>query len=442
MFASTTVSEAQSTDFLISTNSIEAPTPLPERAQVSARTANVLNEAKPDALSILQLKQGDQVDVLGRENGYAKVRFRLEGDFPVEGFILEGALSSKLGAESLAAGSQAYEKSGATAPEMEAKELPRAPLTEQPKIDIQPRGTLDGRSTAQVEESKPWLRQAGPWVYEGHGFVGFTFLEEAFTTKVEATQVYATEPFLKYEMQGVTLAARGRIGYKFNKLEVGGYGSYDLTFFRGSVPTASATFNPGINKTNVQALMHELKVGPYVRYPFLIAKGWSVRPELRILPSVNLFSTNQLKSFDNVSPGVPGQAVLYSTTNISVMAELAPEVSMPFDLILTPKVGATFFTILMEGQTVNSSAGVALADADKLRTGSPKSPGLLLHYGASLAWNAKRIGAETINVALTYAVTDVSKKFGGLGNRAGVKMIDTKSSSTSTFMGLGIEYLF
>lgn len=392
---------------------------------------SVTSEPNLQSLSILQLKQGDPVEVLEKKDGFVKIRFKIDGDFPVEGWLPEAALSQTDATTSTTAERQPYEMVPKSPVETEVKEFPNAPLTESVQTQMKAKDLKAENREAALGPREIHRRKPGPWLFETQYLFGYQSWNESIKTKKEDTQTYGDSPFLQYDMSGVLLGAQFKASYDFQMWEVGGFVSYSLTFFRGSVPATTQTYRPGIDQGNVQALMHDFQLAPFVRYPFKFGSQWILIPELRLISSFNLFSTNQLKSTDNVNPGVLGQSVLYSFSSVRADAEFAPELKMPFNLSLTPKIGVSLFNWFTESPVT-----------DVFRTGEPDGTGFNLSYGAKLTWNLKSYDWETLNLVASYSMKDYSKNYKGQGNRAGLKTIDAKSTAHSTLIGLGAEYLF
>jgi len=390
----------------------------------------------------LQLKQGDPVEILEKKDGFLKVRYRIDGDFPVDGWIPEAAISSPSTTAIPENKRQLYEAEEKALVETEVKSFPSQSPSESVKTQMSAKTLLGGNKAEALSPLKMHIRPAGPWLYEGYFSLGHNSWHEALRTKKEDTMEYGDAAFLEYDVSGIYMGFSGKLTYQYGKWELGGLATYGITFFRGSVPTTTTAFRPGLDQGNVQALLHEFILGPYARYPVKLHRDWMLYPEIRLLPMFNMFSTNQLKSTDNVNPGVPGQSALYSFTSLRLDAELAPELHMPFNLRFTPSATVTLFNLFSESPIVTSSAGIELDDSNKRRTGSPDGSNFGLGYGAKLAWNLKSYGWETFNLIASYKVTDYSKNYKGVGNRAGVKTIDVKSTASSTVFSFGAEYFF
>lgn len=413
-------------------------------AVVITETLSVTQGPSAEAVVILKLRKGDAVDVLGKENGFFKIRYKLEGDFPIEGYAPEGALAGAR-PEDL----QKFSKEGQSyKPETPPRSLSEAPPvmpslpTEITKPQISPQKGEAVRATS-LDREVVHKRDPGPWLFEGRASMGYSLMKESLKTKaVDTAGTPYGDPFLQYEMPGLRFGLEGRVLREMGDYEVGVLTQYAMTLFRGVVANATSNFDPKIDSANVQATRHEFALGPLVAFKYSFHPQWHLRSEVRILPYLVIHTVNQLKSQDNMNPGVTGQSVLYSQNVFGALAEFSPSVSMPHHFRLTPLVGATLYSSFTESPIQTSLNGEALSEAETRRTGKPKTGSFVFHYGVELAFNLKPLGWETINMAAAYRVTDLSHQFSGQGNRAGLKTLDVQATSSLTTYSFGVEYLF
>lgn len=413
-------------------------------AVVLSQQLDVFSAPSTSSLRILQLKQGTPIEVIGSESGFAKIRYRLEGEFPIEGFALEDGIRRNIPENQIKAlqpKQQNYESEETVEPVIEAAPLPDTLPSESPDASLLPK-PKERESLFIV--SKPKKRSQNRLQYEGHFGIGFQTLAEDLTTKPSDSDSYATEPFLSYEMSGVLFDLNGRLTFRATtSLELGLHLSYDFTVFRGSVAAPSASLSPNIDESNVQALMHEIQSGPYARFEYRLNKNYSIEPELSVLGAYQLFTTNQLKTNDDLSPGLQGQSVLMNWQIIQLLPQVSLNIRMPNELSLRTHLALGVWTSFSESPTTTTDAnGVALAEEEMIRTGAPSSAPLGLNYGAQVNWNLKRLGVETVGLVAFFNSRDVSRSFSGVGNRASMLMKDTKASTQIYNFGIGAEYLF
>jgi hypothetical protein len=383
---------------------------------------------------ILQLRQGDRVEILEDQNGILKIRYRIDGDFPVEGYITKEAVSETVAADSLKPPSVQYEALAKESPTTQQSELSGLQNSQVLQPNITSRSELKSKPVRPATKRDP-----GPWLFEVQPRMGLDYWSESLTTKYTADQTKATEPFLEYEMAGIQMGVSGRAGYQWpTKWELGVFGSYGISFLRGSVPGASNTFDPQIEPGNVKATLHDLQMGPYFRRPYLLTRGWSVIPEIKILGGLHFFQTNQLQSKADATENVPSQSVLYSYISFLGDLEVSPEVQMPLSFFAKPNLRVNLFQSFSEGPTTEAG----LADEDKLRTGSPKSKAFLLSYGITAGWRADSLGMEVLQLSASWQHRDLSKAFSGRGNRAGMATLDAESTIVVNSFSLNVDYLF
>ena len=292
--------------------------------------------------------------------------------------------------------------------------------------------------------SKPLKRAGGRLNLEGQFGIGLQTLSEDLTTKASGSNTYATEPFLSYEMSGLVFDFEGHASFKtISTLHLGLNVKYDFTVYRGSVASESASFAPNINKSNVQALMHDIQLGPAARYQFRINSQYALEPELSVLGAYQLFTTNQLKTKDDLAPGLTGQSVLMNWQIMQIIASMAIRLQMPYEISLKSHLALGLFTQFSESPTTTRDASGALLPEDEMvRTGKPSNAPMHINYGAQLSWNLRRFGLETIEVMGFFNRRDLSRSFSGGGNRASMLMNDTKASTRFYNFGLGGRYLF
>ncbi len=416
--------------------------PIP--AIVLSQQLDVYSAPSTGSLRILQLKQGALLEVIGSEGGFARIRYRLEGEFPVEGFALEAGIRRNASPDQIPliqSKQQDYEAKNLLEPVTEAAPLVNALPSESPDASLIPKPKA---RESMLIVSKPKKRSQNRLRAEGHFGLGFQTLAEDLTTKPSDSNSYATEPFLSYEMSGVLFDLNGRMTYRASdSVELGLHLNYDFTVFRGSVAAPSSSLSPNIDESNVQALMHEVQSGPYVRYEYRLNKRFAIEPELSLLGAYQLFTTNQLKTNDDLAPGLQGQSVLMNWQIMQVLPKLSVNLRMPNELLLRTHLALGVWTSFSESPTTTTDAnGVALAEEDMIRTGAPSSAPMGINYGAQLNWNLKRLGVETMGLIAFFNSRDVSRTFSGSGNRASMLMKDTKTSTRILNFGIGAEYLF
>jgi hypothetical protein len=416
----------------------------PISAVVLSQQLDVYSAPSISSLRILQLKQGTLIEIIGSEAGFAKIRYRLEGEFPIEGFALEAGLQRNTttnGIPLIKAKQQDYEAQDSLEPVTEAAPLADALPSESPDASLLPQPKP---RESRLIVSKPKKRSENRLRAEGNFGIGFQTLSEDLTTKPSDSDSYATEPFLSYEMSGILFDFKSRMTYRASdSVEVGFQLNYDFTVFRGSVAAPSASLSPNIDESNVQALMHDVQSGPYIRYEYRLNRRFAIEPELSILGAYKLFTTNQLKTNDDLAPGLQGQTVLMNWQVMQVLPQLSVNLRMPSELSLKAYIALGVWMNFSESPTTTTNtSGEALPEEDMIRTGAPSSAPLVANYGAQLNWNLKRLGVETVGLVAFFNNQDVSRTFSGSGNRASMLMKDTKASTRILNFGIGAEYLF
>lgn len=396
------------------------------------------SEASTSSLVILQLRRSDKVDVLETKDSFTKIRFKIDGDFPVEGWVPTDALI--LGASSIAAApTQSYqvkpkEEVVSTVdefPEMLSDEkvmIPKGVATLSPSSEE----TADTTSTTAPKDKTA----DGPWLPEFRLMIGYVNFSESLTTE-NSSGGYFGSPFLKYDLSGLQFNADTRLYYDMDSFQVGGALQYAFSLFKDSISASNTT----IQKSNVQAQMHEIRLGPTIRTSFQFTPDFVFTPEVQALGGAQFFSTNQL--VDKGATGRTGQPVLFNMTAFYGELVFIPALSLPWNFLLEPEVGVLFNYQFTESPiTVTNTDGSPKADADKIRTGTPETAHFLFSYGTNLLWSMEKLGMPSTRLFVRYHHMDLSRSYSGLGNRAGIATSDVKASSGLKTIGLGIQYRF
>ncbi|MBN8555749.1 MAG: hypothetical protein J0L93_09920 [Deltaproteobacteria bacterium] len=393
-----------------------------EEATVTATTVTVTTEPNPQSSPVVQLRQGDTLKILEKNSTYAKVEYKIEGDFPVQGWIPIQALSLNTLAQVAAPKTQPY------APKLDEEKIqthienfPDKALT-----DKAPAATFEKNNDRPQLAVKSIARNFYPWKFEFQAGFGYSNWDETYKTKNANTgQSYAGN-FLKYSMSGMALGTQANAAYDFPELFwLGAQLRYKFVYFSDSIGS-----NTNINSGNVQAQMHEVFLGPFIRQSYTFKENFIFEPELRLLGATQFFVSNQLASRTQSQP------VIFSFMSYFIKTEFSPKLKYRL-YSLTPSIGMLFFYNFSESPTTSGAT-----DAQSLRTGSPTVSQFLLSYAATFSYALEKLDFPNSEVYVSYAYTDYSRTYSGAGNRAGIKTLDAENKTSSTDISLGFKQNF
>ena len=294
-----------------SSNSLSLPkefTPsLLKLAQSTHRLARVLANsatayAQPDKSStaVFHVKQGETLKVLELEGNFTKVRYLIDGEFPVDGWILSDALSKRV-------------VSTAELPQIEARQEQYRPdpyknsqsvEEEYPSEKLPEPVEIDSVTPAEVKKGERKRRPFRRTVYESEEtsrwkpmirtFAGFRTWEESLKTKHPSTGEFFASSFLDYELTGFNIGFNGDLGYELGSFLLGATAGYSVTFFNNNV----GPNNPNITPSSAQGFLHEATVGPFLRWRIQLTRDWAFEPEAQLLGTYQYLSVNQLRDID------------------------------------------------------------------------------------------------------------------------------------------------
>ncbi len=412
----------------------------PETATIVATTAKVTREANLESPLIVQLKKGDFVEILELQQAFAKIRYKLEGDFPVSGWIPLSALRrGSFALNSKGPLDQPYSPDSEQKKTYETKveSFPDQKFAEKvviPKSDKRSFTLKSGEAPVEIIQQKPVAiaRERLGFYQELDAQMGLQQWEDKYSTQ-KTDGSYYDSPFLSYDFTGLAIGISDELGMRLPEYTYGGKLSYQFTYFSESVDPS----NDEIEKTNIQAQAHEIQGYGFMRKTFFLKYGIRVEPEAQVGFGTNIFLTNQLRDISPTNPSRLGQPVLMNLYQIFAKLNLLPAVYVPYDFKITPELGIILFNYFFEGPVLNSADPTT-----SIRTGEPEIGSLLLSYGGRVGWTMKKLQMPNSEIFAAIRIEDFSRSYSGAGNRAGMITNDVKSNSTSTTYAVGFHYNF
>lgn len=405
----------------------------PLKAFVTSVIASVTREPNPDSDLVVQLKEGEGVEVLETEGTYSKIRYRIEGEYPVTGWIPTAVLS-KPGANSprFSEQGQAYVSESKFSENTELKDFPDLKMTEKvilptnaQKLKMDPK-KIEPPAPPPISNWKPF-----GLANELTVSLGFQSWQDDLTTK-QTSGAYFSGPFLKYELRGPTLEVRDEVLYKLSDrpLSFGGLIQYRFTFFSDSIDAN----NSEIAQSGIQAQFHEVEVHPFVRASYSLSEGWTLEPQLGPSFGFHSFVTNQLRDMSPTNPNRIGQSVLFGVSAYYLKAEFRPQVRSPWNLRFLPILSMNFFYSFSEYPSSS--------DPQSIRTGSPNGGSIAFSYGGEMGWNLKQLRNPNAELVFKALFQTFPRNYSGAGNRAGEQTLDVKAEASTALYCLGYQYLF
>jgi len=415
----------------------------PNRASVRSRVTQVRSLPKEDSQAVVLLRRGDRIDVLQYQGDYYRVRYLIDGDFPVEGWVLQESIQLD------AAGQKPIERLDSNRYRPTEREVGVAPTSQLPSGDLPenvklPEDKMSKTTTEEIKKEKrvkenPAMvfsknekpresKNNSPWKWNAAVRLGYSQYHDAVSSKNSAG---TTTKLLDYTLEGFTMELLGGLTYSLHSFLLGVRGHYAFTFYDSEVSDVAG----GVSKSSVLAQLHDFGVAGFANRKFDFAK-FSLEPELELGANYQYLSLNSLRDL------TLNQTVLFGHRLIYLTVAAIPRAYLPFNLILEPELKLTLFQTFTEYPTSLLVNKTATTPAEYMRTGAPKTGSMLVSYGGSLAYPLSSMGYEHSRIRAFGFVSDFSKKFSGTGNRAGIR---TDSASTKTDIiraGLGYEYLF
>lgn len=399
----------------------------------------------PDPKSdlVLVLKQGDFVDILETNEAFVRIRYKIDGDFPVEAWFPKDALKLGNQTEVAAARKEALyaplESPLASPPKtLEAESFPETRALKR-SLNLPPSPSTSSTAAAsttlfsQEKKASPRPLRISGWYNDLEASLGIHQWSESLKTQ-KADGSYYDTAFLKYDLNGIFLSLRDELGYALPWGKVGAQGSYSFTYFSDSVTPQ----NEEIAQSSIQAQFHEIQISGFVRKkPLLLPRGFQFEPEAHLIFGAQIFQINQLRDISPTNPNRLGQPVLMNLYRYSADLKLMPSFRMPYRFTLSPELGLTLMAFFYETPTLK-----ATTEAESIRTGTPQMSSLLLSYGAKLRWQMDDLGMSRSELFVDFSMRDLSRKYSGEGNRAGMKTKGVQTSNTLMKLALGYQYQF
>jgi hypothetical protein len=421
------------------TATIPTPTQKPElpsnqKAFVITTTAVITREPKLGGTVVAELKQGEPVEVLDIQGNFTQVRYRIEGEYLVTGWLPVAVLSKpSKSVPKITDLGQSYVSESKAPVTTEVKEFPVTQMTE--KV-IVPQGSGQKLKLEAKKEAPPLPppvshhKEFG-WTNEVSVQLGLQSWQESITSK-QTSGTSFDGPFLDYSLSGATLQIHDVLDYKFPTLpiSVGGDLIYRFTFFSHSVDSS----NVNVAKSSIQAQFHEAEITPYIRGHFKLHPLWKLEPELGPTIGFHSFVTNHLHDVPPSTITRPGQAVLFGLTALYAKVSLRPTVRGPYNLRFTPDVSMLMFYSFSEYPTASDTTGV--------RTGEPDGAEMSLNYGFELGWGLEKFRAPNSEMVFSLLTQEYSRNYTGVGNRAGIQTLNASASNSMTIYSIGYRYLF
>lgn len=417
--------------------SSEATAPqMPEKAFVIATNAIIFREPNPSSATVAQLHRGESLEVLATHENFTQVRYRIEDEFPVMGWIPTATLSKPAkSVPKIFDPGQSYVPEAKGEIQTLVKEFPTdTPMNEKiiiPKTEGQ-------RLKLEPKKAAPPL----PPVFshkKDFGFsnelslqLGMQSWEESIKTK-QASGAFYSGPFLRYELSGLSFQVGDVLDYRLQDypLSVGLNTFYRFTFFSDSVGASNAN----ISKSSIQAQYHEFELTPYVRWHHLVAPGWRLEPEIGPTIGFHSFVTNQLQDIPtSKSVSRSGQAVLFGVTAFYSKVNLKPTVRGPWNLRLSPELAMLL--------SYSFSEYPSSSDSHEVRTGEPSGADMSFSYGFEFGWNLEKFRGPNSELLFNMMIQNFARNYSGGGNRAGTQTLDASATSSTTFYSIGYRYLF
>jgi len=409
-----------------------------KKAIVTAKLASVKTSPDANANQVVLLRNGDPIEVFRSQNGWTHVRYMLEGQYPLEGWLPTEVIRLRDSSQRLEGSrEQAYEPKARTQEntEVETPRLPDRELPEKPNVweDISrfpdPK-RMPAVPNAKANPNEPIKRPAKRFEKEVRSitsasvYVGSSEFAEKIKSKVNGA--YPAGNFLDIELQGVSLGLEAQYAYRLqNEIRLGGLFRYTASIYDTNVGGGSSN----VSATSVQAQLHDIRVGPSISKPWVLKSNIILEPELRLLGCGQIFLTNQLRSSTNNFP------ILFNFTAYTGFMELILKTELPYGFKLEPYVGLSLLYSFEEDPTTTYDEGF-------LGTGATKSSMFDLQYGANLAWNMAAIDLEQLDFSFKLDVQNYSRNYSGTGNRAEVETQDAKSSLSLFQLAAGLQYHF
>lgn len=415
-------------------------------AFVTTKTAKAFT--KPDASSALalQLRQGDQLKVVGESGEFYKLEYLIGEEFLVEAWILK-AQAKPVKNPALIPDSpreQDYQPTQReTAVATKAEDVPElrsgAPVQLKEETGKKQKKLIAQKKPA-LQKSKPSVRvqdrqndrtkAQGPWAWNLSLNLGFSRINEKVDTATEASADRIQ--FLDYQLNGLSILSEAEATYEvLPELRVGGKAGYLFEILTSSVPSGSTS----INNSGVTAQFHDVAIGPFVEYSMVFSElGIKFKPDLWLSGHMQIMNPNQLQDSLRAQPVLFGHLAFYGRALVS------PKADFPFGLSLRPQAGAIFLYSFTESPTQEVSTSSTTSES--IRTGSPKATNLALQYGGEMAWGLQVLGFKNNEFFFRGFYKSFPKKFSGSGNRAGIRTQDAESKFEKIELGIGYRHFF
>lgn len=416
----------------------------PTRGRIRSRLAQVKTQPQEKSQSVVLLKRGDLIDVLALTADHYRVRYLIDGDFPVEGWVLQESvqlddvMAKPIEQQTLNPYRPSHKKEvETTSPETTLKELPEIAqlpvgtvheqksqsldlLNKKKTLDSEPPNTLSDEANKQKTSSN------SRW--SGQFSIGYSRYSESISTLNSNNK---RVPFLKYAFEGLGLDLLGQWTYPLQLFRLGLRGRYFFHFYDSEVGDKKL----GVAPASVLAQLHEAQLGALIQRKWDFQR-FSLEPELEVGASFQLLSLNSLRDT------TLNQSVLFGHQKIRAYVRAVARAYLPGDFILEPEISLLLFEKLSE-QPVDLLIPAANGSAaEYMRTGVPQGQKFLLTYGGSFVFSLRSLGLADSRLRIYGIMSDQSKKFSGTGNRAGIATREARSSGKMISAGLGYQHTF
>lgn len=413
----------------------------PKPASISARVVKATRSPNPNSDLVVLLREGDRIEVLAETIDSFRIRYLIDRDFPVEAYVPREAVRDVKGGEIKP--ERLAEQSYTPKPQEEkvttqVTELPQEALPEHIQFGLQGKGRSEFNLSNKEEDENSLnatKAKAGPsflegfardiqnkdWLYEAGASFGRSSFGETVKTKGQ------TSNFLDYDMTGLLFAAQSRATRQHREWPYGFLAEYSFGFYDAEVGGTGT----GVVSSSIQAQKHSLNLGGFINKDYPLKYKILLQPELGLKLNFSVLTTNQLRT-DSVTNSFP---VLFGYWSASPRLEFVLHSYLPYNFRISPFVGADLYYYFKELNT--QSVGSSL-----IGTGNPKASFMNLNYGAELAWNLKSLRLENADILFKMNFSNISRKFSGNGNRAGIATEDAKSKISINDLEFGLRYLF
>lgn len=417
------------------------------KAVIIAKTAQVKRDPSPQSTNVVLLRAGDKIQVIQQGENLSKVKYLLEDQFPVEGWLPNAAFRTLKTNEAAPGPLETQEYTPESRDQKvitQVQQIPSEELPEQAELPdrLKRAERLPDRKPSSTNRRRPIssepfrLKERGtqtnPWFGSFGIFAGINEFKEKVST-LDANDNRAN--LVNYKISGPQFGFKSFYGYQYPEYRFGGRLDYAITLFDTTIGGGSSN----VGGSNIQAQLHDAKLGAFgsKRWNF---KKWGydfgLEPEAQLSFNFQMLDTNQLLTNALDSNGNSlNFPVLFGYQAYYSMLEITPRAYLPFRFVLEPRLGVTLFYMFTELDTRDFGA------QGQLRTGKPAMSMFDLSYGVDLSWNLAPLRVPGQIKAGVHSNT-FNRKFSGAGNRAARATRSAKSKIETFVYTFGYDYLF